>query len=157
MPKASEPRPQWAGRALLDVNVLIALLDAAHVHHATATRWLKQEMGAGGWASCPITQIGCVRIMSQPAYSGALKAAEVAERLEQASQHASHEFWPADLSLTEQSGLSWQHLLGHRQVTDTYLLALAVHHGGRLVTFDQRISIRAVKGASASNLAVIGG
>ena len=61
-------------RALLDVNVLIALLDAAHMHHARATQWLQQEI-AHGWASCPLTQNGCLRIMAQPAYPQALPLA----------------------------------------------------------------------------------
>ena len=78
-------------RALLEVNVLIALLDGAHVGHTTASAWLAREVRQG-WASCPLTQNGCVRIMSQPAYPGALSAAEVALRLAQAAGHASHTF-----------------------------------------------------------------
>ena len=70
-------------RALLDVNVLIALLDASHAHHGTATRWLEHKQ-TNGWASCPITQNGCIRIMSQPADSAPLPAAAVAPRLVEA-------------------------------------------------------------------------
>ena len=70
-------------RALLDVNVLIALLDAAHVHHRLATAWLARELKFG-WASCPITQLGCIRIMSQPAYPGALRTGDIATRLGEA-------------------------------------------------------------------------
>jgi uncharacterized protein len=159
MPKVSERRaPPYVptpGRALLDVNVLIALLDAGHVHHDQAMRWLAREITQTGWASCPITQIGCIRIMSQPAYPGALNAAEVAARLSDACADAAHAFWPADVPLTGASGPRWDHVLGHRQVTDLYLLALAVRNGGSLVTFDRRISIQAVPGARDSHLRVI--
>jgi toxin-antitoxin system PIN domain toxin len=142
-------------RALLDVNVLIALLDAAHVGHARATRWLAGEVEAG-WASCPLTQNGCIRIMSQPAYPGALAAAEVAGRLAEAAANASHAFWPDDLSLLDDGVLDWSKVLGHRQVTDHYLLALAVRHRGRFVTFDARVSHAAVVGSKPRHLVVLG-
>jgi hypothetical protein len=141
-------------RALLDVNVLIALLDAGHVHHRPATLWLQQKIGHG-WASCPITQNGCLRIMSQPAYPDALPAAQVAARLREASLDASHEFWPADVSLLQDQVIHWPLILGHRQLTDAYLLALAVRHGGRFVTFDDRIAPETVAGASGEHLVVI--
>ncbi len=141
-------------RALLDVNVLIALLDAAHVHHAVATGWLGQQLHHG-WASCPITQGGCIRIMSQPAYPGALRAADVAARLAEAADGPAHAFWPADVNLLQAGSVQWSRVLGQRQVTDAYLLALAVRHGGRMVTFDQRIQVEAVPGATAEHLWVI--
>ena len=141
-------------RALLDVNVLIALLDAAHIHHRLATAWLQREIGAG-WSSCPITQNGCIRTLSQPAYPGALPAADVALRLAEAAAGAEHQFWPDDVNLLEAGRVDWQRVLGHRQVTDVYLLALAVHHRGRLVSFDRRIALAAVPGAQAENMTVI--
>lgn len=141
-------------RALLDVNVLIALLDAAHVHHQLAHRWLTHEL-EHGWASCPITQNGCIRVMSQPAYPGALLTAEVSQRLADASNTPHHAFWPDDVNLLDGSTLDWQRVLGHRQVTDAYLLALVVKHGGRLVTFDRRIAPGVVRGATAKHLATI--
>jgi toxin-antitoxin system PIN domain toxin len=141
-------------RSLLDVNVLIALLDAAHIHHALATTWLQRAIGTG-WASCPITQNGCIRIMSQPAYPGALAAADVAQRLGEAAAGPAHQFWPADIDLVQVGAVDWQRVLGHRQVTDVYLLALAVRRAGRLVTFDRRITAAAVPGASAAQLVVI--
>lgn len=141
-------------RSLLDVNVLIALLDAAHIHHALATAWLNREIGAG-WASCPITQIGCIRVMSQPAYPGALAAADVAQRLGEAAAGPAHQFWPDDVNLLQSGAVDWLRVLGHRQVTDVYLLALAVRQGGRLVTFDRRIATAAVPGAGNTQLAVI--
>ena len=67
-------------RALLDVNVLISLLDQAHPHHQSAMSWLKAQI-RHGWASCPITQNGCMRIMSQASYPGARSVSQIAERL----------------------------------------------------------------------------
>ena len=70
-------------RALLDVNFLIALLDAGHIHHQRARQWLEQEI-ENGWVSCPLTQNGCLRIMAQPSYPQALPLQAVAQRLSQA-------------------------------------------------------------------------
>lgn len=141
-------------RALLDVNVLIALLDEGHVHHGLAMTWLESEI-SHGWASCPLTQNGCIRIMSQPKYPASLAAAQVADRLAEAANSPEHEFWPADVNMLEDSAIDWARVLGHRQVTDVYLLALAVKHGGRFVTFDRRMVLEAVKDASATNLAIL--
>ncbi len=138
-------------RALLDVNVLIALLDADHLHHARASAWLSANIAAG-WASCAITQNGCVRIMSQPRYPNALPAARVAQRLREATDTAHHQFVPADLSLLDDEHFDTEQLLGHRQVTDAWLLGLAVRHGMRLVTFDSAITLRVVKMAGAGHL-----
>ena len=142
-------------RALLDVNILIALLDAAHVHHRSAMQWLGTELG-NGWASCPLTQNGCIRIMAQPGYPGAFRAAEVAERLGEATADPAHEFWVADRSLLDAGTLDWSHVLGHRQITDAYLLALAVQRGGRFVTFDRNVPRLAVPGAEERHLVVLG-
>jgi toxin-antitoxin system PIN domain toxin len=140
-------------RALLDVNVLIALLDAAHVHHRAAHHWLaKQE---GGWATCPITVNGCLRILSQPAYPGALPVADIAGRLIDAGRSPAHAFWPDSLDPLHADSLDWTKVLGHRQITDTYLLALAVEHGGSFATFDQRIRHGIVKQARAAHLVLI--
>ena len=138
-------------RALLDVNVLIALLDAAHVHHAVARDWLEDNI-AGGWASCPITQNGCIRILSQPAYPGAESPAAVAARLAEAAATPWHEFWPDDLSLLDRKILDWRRVLASRQLTDTYLLALAAGHDGCFVTFDRSIPLDAVPGAEPRHL-----
>ena len=141
-------------RALLDVNVLIALLDAAHVHHRLASDWLGRHVEQG-WASCPITQHGCIRIMSQPAYPGARPAAEVAARLSEAAATPHHAFWADDLDLLRPNALDWRRVLGPRQVTDAYLLATAVRHRGRFVTFDARIPLEAVPRAKAEQLVQI--
>jgi hypothetical protein len=124
------------------------------VHHALAHRWLAREL-AHGWASCPLTQNGCIRIMSQPAYPGAMRSAEVAQRLAEAASGPRHDFWPDDVNLLDSGAVNWQRVLGHRQVTDAYLLALAVRHDGRLVTFDRRIAVEAVADAQNRHLATL--
>ena len=141
-------------RALLDVNVLIALLDAAHIHHQRASQWLEQSLHHG-WASCPLTQNGCLRIMAQPAYPQALPLAAVAQRLAQAAATPAHLFIADDYSLLDADSLHWPQLLGHRQVTDAYLLGLAVRHGCRFVSFDARVHLAAVPGAKAEHLLVL--
>ena len=141
-------------RALLDVNVLIALLDPDHIHHQRATDWLKQEIQYG-WASCPITQNGCLRIMAQPAYPNSTPVASIAERLQRATSHDSHCFWPDDISLLDGDDVDWRRMIGHRQVTDVYLLALAAKQRGRFVTFDGRITAGTLCSAQPENLVAL--
>lgn len=141
-------------RALLDVNVLIALLDAQHLHHDAAGRWLAENIGHG-WATCPITENGCVRIMAQPGYPNSLPASIVAERLREATATDHHRFWPDDVSLLDPRVADWEQVIGHKQITDAYLLALAVKRNGRFVTFDARIARSTVSGAGDRSLCVI--
>jgi len=141
-------------RALLDVNVLIALLDQAHPHHDAALDWLKAN-AKHGWASCPITQNGCIRIMSQAAYPGARPVARIILRLSDALNHSAHVFWPDDASITDTKIVDATRVHGARQITDTYLLALAVRHAGRLVSFDAGIALAAVKGAATRHLVTL--
>jgi len=143
-----------APRALLDVNVLIALLDADHLHHRRASAWLADNI-APGWASCAITQNGCVRIMSQPGYPNPLPAARVAERLREATLTAHHQFVPGDMSLLDAGHFDTEQLLGHRQVTDAWLLGLAVAHCLRFVTFDANAPLRVVRGAKAGHVVAL--
>ena len=141
-------------RALLDVNVLLALLDADHVDHVRARRWLAGGIG-GGWASCAVTQNGFVRIVSQPRYPSPVPVATAVERLRRATRTEHHEFWECGLSLTDPAAFDPSHLHGPRQVTDAYLLALAVTRGGRLVTFDRNVPLSAVAGAGPRHLVVL--
>lgn len=141
-------------RSLLDVNVLIALLDADHSLHAPAMAWFRQQ-ARQGWASCPITQNGCIRIMSHPAYPNAPPVRTIFERLAAATATDVHEFWADDISLLDDRLIDPARILGPRQITDLYLLALAVRHGGRLVTFDAAISLQAVRDATARHLVQI--
>lgn len=142
-------------RALLDVNVLIALLDGTHLHHLAATEWLAANV-KNGWASCPVTQNGCVRILSLAAYRNAQTPAAVADRLAEATADKSHAFWADSVSVLETGRLRWDHVLSSRQITDVYLLALAVAKGGRLVTLDRGIALKAVPGATSRHLVVLG-
>ena len=151
-PPAS-PR-SFALRALLDVNVLIALFDSDHIDHARARLWFGAEVHHG-WASCALTENGFVRVVSQPRYPSPVPTALAIARLARATQSEHHEFWPCALSLLDDHVFDRSRIHGPRQVTDAYLLALAVAHGGRLVTFDQTIALDAVVGASASNLVVL--
>jgi uncharacterized protein len=142
-------------RALLDVNVLVALLDGGHLHHRAATAWLGSHQRTG-WASCPLTQNGCIRILSLTSYPNRQPPGAVAARLALALAEARHEFWPDSLSVLEPRRLAWENVLGSRQVTDAYLLALAVQHDGRLVTFDRGVSTSAVPGAGKRHLVTLG-
>ena len=139
---------------MLDVNVLIALLDENHTHHVTVFDWFADHVGLG-WASCPLTQNGCVRVVSQPRYPNALGVAEAVARLREAVSTPWHQFLPDDVSMLDGNVVDRLRLLGPRQLTDVYLLALAVAHGARLVTLDKSIPLVAVRGASEEHLAVI--
>ena len=141
-------------RALLDVNVLIALLDAEHLHHELARRWMRDNI-RHGWATCPITQNGCLRIMAQTAYPNSLPASLVAERLRDATSTDHHQFWPDEVSLLTPGIADWRQVISSKQLTDIYLLALAVERQGRFATFDARIAQSAVPGADDQCLCVI--
>ncbi len=141
-------------RGLLDVNVLIALLDATHGSHPAARAWL-QAHAVDGWASCPLTQNGCLRVLSQPAYSSPQPIVRVAELLRRATSTDHHAFWADELSLLDPAVVDVERVHGSRQITDAYLLGLAVSKGGRFVTLDRRIPLSPVPGASAKHLVVI--
>jgi hypothetical protein len=141
-------------RALLDVNVLIALFDPDHVHHARAWRWFERQ-AANGWASCPITQNGCVRVMSQPGYPNPLPIAAIVQRLTRATSSPEHEFWPDDLSLLDTRRFDHSRVVGHRQLTDLYLLALAATHEACLATFDGAVPLSAAREAGPRYLVVV--
>jgi toxin-antitoxin system PIN domain toxin len=132
--------------ALLDVNVLIALLDRRHVHHEQAHGWFATAHGKG-WATCPLTQNAVLRILGQPRYPNSPgPPAVVAPLVAELIRHPHHQFWPDSLSLLDESHVDASRLLEATQLTDTYLLALAVRHGGRLVSFDRRLSGQGVAG-----------
>ncbi|MGI8426245.1 MAG: TA system VapC family ribonuclease toxin [Actinomycetota bacterium] len=141
-------------RALLDINVLLALLDSDHADHIRARSWIDQEI-SHGWASCAITQNGFVRIISQPRYPSPISPAEAIKLLAEAVNTHHHEFWKCEISLLDQGIIDSTRLHGSRQVTDTYLLALATQNGGRFATFDQTVPVSAVVGATEQNLALI--
>ncbi len=140
--------------ALLDVNVLVALFNQDHIHHDAAHDWFGENR-AHGWATCPLTELGLVRILSNRAYwPGAERGASVAERLRQFCASGEHQFWRDSLPLGDEI-FNWAFAEGHRQLTDLYLLGLAVKRGGSLATFDRTIPIAAVINAEPEALAVI--
>lgn len=138
-------------RALLDINILIALHDRDHVHHRRASDWLAANIQCG-WASCPLTQNGCLRIMSQSAYPNVQPLSTLVPMLQSATRHPNHTFWQDDVSVLDGHCFHHPHIHSARHITDLYLLALAVRNKGRLVSFDQRIPLSAVAGASERHL-----
>jgi uncharacterized protein len=141
-------------RALLDVNVLIALLDSDHTSHGVALMWFAKH-AREGWASSPITQNGCARIMSNPNYPNALPIQAVMKRLADACEEDVHEFWSDEVSLLNPNVVDSTRIHGPRQLTDIYLLALAVEQEGRLVTFDTGVPLAVVRKATPDNLVVL--
>jgi toxin-antitoxin system PIN domain toxin len=141
-------------RALLNVNVLIALLDSDHASHDSAIHWFAKH-AREGWASCPITQNGCIRVMSNPGYPNPLPAQAVIEHLAVACHQDIHGFWPDEISLLDSAVVDSTRIHGPRQLTDIYLLALAVKREGRLVTFDTHIPLAAVRKATTQNLLIL--
>lgn len=142
-------------RALLDINVLVALFDPDHVHHDIAHDWFADHR-AQGWASCPITQNGLIRVLSNPRYgSPASSVRTVREAVRRFVSSKEHQFWPDDISLGDDALFDVSAMTGHRQLTDVYLLGLAMKWKGHLVTLDRSIPVRAVVGASAATLTVI--
>lgn len=128
-----------AGGYLLDVNMLIALLVRRHSAHVAAQRWF-DRWSSGGWATCPLTETGFVRIVNNPAFEAqAGSLADVTALLSASLQHPSHIFWPADLSWEQAVSPLRDRVRGHRQISDAYRLGLAIHRGGKLVTLDRRI------------------
>ncbi len=141
-------------RALFDLNALIAFLDADHVHNSKIHQWWSQNQGPG-WATCPLTQNGFVRIVSQPNYASRIAIGAALKHLRRNIETDHHAFWPDDISLLDDRRIDPSRILGPKQLTDIYLVALAVKHGGRLVTFDRSIPMAAVQGAQAGNLVVL--
>jgi toxin-antitoxin system PIN domain toxin len=139
---------------LLDVNVLLAFFDAGHIHHDRARAWWRAHH-ATGWASCPLTQNGFVRIISRPGYPRPIPLSTAVSALATQVERSDHEFWPDDVSIADDGILDRRHILGPNQITDICLLALAVQRGGRLVTFDRGVPLRAVRGAEARHLVAV--
>ena len=141
-------------RALFDINCLIALLDIDHPFHGRVFTWNLRNLGQG-WASCPLTQNGYLRVRSQPSYPRPLGLAEAYGQLLDASSSQHHQFIADDISLLDDTLVRFRDLTGPRQLTDIYLVALAVAHGARLVTLDKRILLTPVAGATENHLVVI--
>ncbi len=142
-------------RLLLDVNVWVALFDDAHIHNAQARALFKQPRLK--IATCALTENGVLRVLNLPGY--AKRAPPGFERVRQklvlACTDTDHEFWPCSLSLRNEEVLDWSRIMGHNQITDAYLLALAVEHKGALATFDHGVALSAVNGAATKHLKLL--
>lgn len=124
---------------LLDANALIALGWTQHEHHEKISRWFRNH-AREGWATSAFTQAAFVRVIAQPAFSGqSIGVAEIVELLLRNTAHPKHRLLALDFGFEEVIGWCTGGLLGHRQVTDAWLLALAIRHGIKLVTFDAGI------------------
>jgi toxin-antitoxin system PIN domain toxin len=145
-----------AGRvSLLDVNVLVALFFPDHVHHDLAHDWFSDHRDEG-WATCPLTENGLIRVAcQQPTDDALVRPADVNANLERFCRDKLHRSWTDSVSLTDATLFAPQFISGHRQVTDVYLLGLAKKMGGRLATFDRTIPVKAVRGGTADLLHVI--
>jgi uncharacterized protein len=135
-------------RFLLDINVLIALIDPAHVQHDRAHEWFATS-GKQAWATCPLTENGVLRIVGHARYPNSPGTpAAMVELMTGLRALPGHEFWPDDLTLFDGRRILSARLLDSAQVTDSYLLALAYAHGGQLATFDRRLVTNAVVNGS---------
>jgi len=125
--------------SLLDTNLLIALGWPNHVHHGTAIEWFKKNQAAG-WATCPVTQSGFVRLSSnRKILPEAVSPQEAMALLRRITALPHHVFWSDDVAIATSEWVAPSRLLGHRQITDAHLLALALRHQGRLATLDSGI------------------
>lgn len=140
---------------LLDVNVLIALIDPAHVQHDAAHDWFAVQ-GKRAWATCPLTENGVLRIVGHPRYPNSPGTpAEVAQLMKSLRALPGYVFWPDNISPLDTEMMDTARLLSSCQVTDSYLLALACAHKGQLATFNRRLVTDAVSGG-AQGLHLIG-
>lgn len=143
-------------RALLDVNTLIALLHFEHNFHKAAHQWWS-ENSQYGWASCPLTENGVIRIMSNPRYSSLVKfsISDVTSLIKGFVDNSDHVFWPDDITVIDENIFDHEMILGSNQLTEVYLLGLAVKHGGVLVSFDQSILTTAIRSDPSEHLRIL--
>ena len=132
----------------------MALFDPGHQFHSLVSEWFDLNFEEG-WLTCPLTQNGCVRVLSQPQYPRSWRLVEVLTRVRTAISTPYHLFIADDISILDTTLVNTTNLTGHRQLTDVYLLALAVAHDARLVTLDTHIPLSAVRGATEENLVVL--
>lgn len=141
--------------ALLDVNVLVALFDPDHVHHELAHEWFAIAR-SDGWATCPVTENGFLRVLSSPAYGSLIaRPTELVERLKRFCASGHHSFWGDTVSFRDETVFNSSFATSYRQLADLYLLGLTAKMGGRLATFDRRIPLTAIVGGRSDLLHVI--
>lgn len=141
--------------ALLDVNVVVALFDPDHVHHEVAHDWFADHR-ANGWATCPLTENGFLRTaIALSRGREPVSVADLSDAFRAFTSSGKHEFWTDDVSLLDAGVFEPWPVLGHQQLTDVYLLAMAVKRKGVLATFDRRIPIGAVKGGRREHVELL--
>lgn len=140
---------------LLDVNVVIALSDPNHIHARTAHEWLNSAPSRR-WATCAIVLNGALRVMSHPAFSRQGGIANTAAALRQTLKNSNPVVWSESISILDESVFNHSEILSPKQLTDAYLLALAVKNGGTLVTFDRKLRLQSVVDAEPWNLTLLG-
>ena len=124
-------------RNLLDLNVLIALTDETHQHYRTAKKWL-HSLGQESWGICPFTESGYLRVTTNPTmHTGARDLKKSVAVLQELTRQPGYHYWPITHSWAELTSLFADRIFGHQQVTDAYLLGLAIKEDGVLVTFDR--------------------
>lgn len=125
---------------LLDVGTMIALSWPGHQFHEKVQNWFRRN-ASKGWATCPIVEAGFVRIVSNPAFSPrAVSPVEAVNALQVTLGHSAHQFWPDSISLPGAVGMLRQPVKGHQQITDAYLVALALKNRGKLATLDRGVA-----------------
>jgi len=145
-----------SGGLLLDVNVLVALAWPTHVGHPHVQKWFARH-GRETWATCPVTQSGFIRILSNPSFApNALSPAEAIRLLEEIVARPGHRFWPFEIGVVQAIRQFLPRIQGYRQISDAYLLGLALHHRGKLVTLDQGVpSLLPEKSSERGHVVVI--
>jgi uncharacterized protein len=143
------------GALLLDVNVLVALFHPEHVHHDVAHDWFADHRREG-WATCPITENGFIRVVLNQAAEARLRPAQVLEQLRAFCSSGGHDFWQDSVSLRDSSVFDPAFVAGPRQLTDVYLLGLARKMSGRLATFDRAIPVKAIVGGGDGVVEIVG-
>jgi uncharacterized protein len=124
-------------KTLLDVNVLIALLEPDHDDFDRAQAWFR-SLGQEDWGICPITEIGYVRIATNPSFApGARTYRETANALDELARHPNFRYWPITDTWAKLTASFAARITGHQQITDAYLLGMAIKEDGVLVTFDR--------------------
>jgi len=140
---------------LPDVNVLVALAWPNHVHHEPARAWFEHNH-RHGWATCPVTESGFVRVSSnRKVIPGARRPEEAILLLRELTSLPGHSFWSDDTSIARSRWIAAERLLGHGQVTDAHLVALSLRRRGRLVTFDRGVADVLPPGVGAGDVLTV--